>query len=572
MQTKVLDIFNNNIFSIPDYQRDYAWEKQNLEELWEDLLEAELCKNDTMGHFLGTIVISKNPKDPNVYDIIDGQQRATTIFMLRYALNYKTKDPKRNINYFLDDNDKLRLRLIKKNEEFFKKILEQVEKGERNTALEKEAKTDGQKRLYEVFSSILDKINTLNQDQAKEKLEVLNNMVLMRLEEKDSGRAIRIFQSVNDRGIALKLLDKLKALLMLYSNKYCNGVLDNYINERFGEIFDIASELKEQKVASSMGDNEFKNYIEDRIFNYHALGYEGIGHYRNSADTSYKNLKDLLKNKIKNNIEIDKLQQWLNEYSNDLLEFFKSFLEVMKLAEKNKEAFKLLFVLKINPMFYNSLIRLQINKILDDEILRLFAIAEIFLFGLGSDNRATALKLCEQTNNKKEFKDEVLKLCKKCNKGHYRNIEDALDRGHGYYEWGRYFHYLFLTYRADCMNIDNLLSLLGDTGYSMTIEHIISQNTIENEMFKNYGFDNEDDFKDYRDSFGNLLVLEKSINSELQDKVLVEKQEGYKKSKIPYNREFASDEGFLSFNKDDIIKENEKFIEWATKEFFKDFL
>lgn len=191
MQTKVLDIFNNNIFSIPDYQRDYAWKRQNLDDLWEDLLEAELCKNDTMGHFLGTIVISKNPKNPNVYDIIDGQQRATTIFMLRYALNYKTKDPKRNINYFLDDNDEPRLRLIKKNEEFFKNILKQAEKWERNTALEKEAKTDGQKRLYEVFSDILDKINNLNQDEAKEKLEVLNNMVLMRLEEKDSGRAIR---------------------------------------------------------------------------------------------------------------------------------------------------------------------------------------------------------------------------------------------------------------------------------------------------------------------------------------------------------------------------------------------
>lgn len=97
--------------------------------MWEDLLEAEKAekeaykaKKDEMGHFLGTIVVAKNPNNPQIYDIIDGQQRATTLFMLRYALNYKTKDPNRNLNNFLDD-DNLRLQVIKDNQEFFKKIL-----------------------------------------------------------------------------------------------------------------------------------------------------------------------------------------------------------------------------------------------------------------------------------------------------------------------------------------------------------------------------------------------------------------------------------------------------------------
>ncbi len=45
----------------------------------------------------------------------------------------------------------------------------------------------------------------------------------MWLEEQDSGKAIRMFQTVNDRGIPLLILDKLKSLLILYSNKYCKG-------------------------------------------------------------------------------------------------------------------------------------------------------------------------------------------------------------------------------------------------------------------------------------------------------------------------------------------------------------
>lgn len=584
MQTKVLDIFNNNIFSIPDYQRDYAWEEKNLEDLWEDLLEAELNTSDTMGHFLGTIVISKNPKDPNVYDIIDGQQRATTIFMLRYTLNSKTKDPKRNINYFLDDDDKPRLRVISKNREFFNKILEKADNRQLHPDLEKEAKTEGQRRLYKVFSCILDIINSLNENEAKTKLEVLNNMILMKLEEKDSGRAIRIFQSVNDRGVALELLDKLKALLMLYSNKYCNGELDDTINERFGEIFKTASELKKQKVANSMGDSEFVKYIENRIFNYHALGQKEIGNYRYGADSSYTELKKVLKEKIKSKIDADELKQWLDEYSKDLLAFFRAFLEVMKLAEKNKEALKLLFVLKINPYFYSSLIRMQMNGLLDDEVLRLFAIAEICCYGLGSTNDSSAYKLYETTNSKEEFKEAVLELCKKCKKGGYRNIEDALDSRYDCYGWGKYFHYLFLVYRADCMDINELMSLLevDNKTYSMTIEHIISQNTKNNGSLKQYGFitkdkdgneiEDQEKFEVYKNNFGNLLALESKINKELQDKGLVEKQVGYKKSKISYNREFASREDFLSFSKDTIIEENEKFIKWAKEVFFKDFL
>ncbi len=105
-QSRVADIFNNGIFEIPNYQRDYTWEKGNLEDLWEDLLEAEQASSDEMGHFLGTIVVAKNPKDSSVYDIIDDQQRVATLFMLRYALNYKKQNPERDINKFLDDDDK----------------------------------------------------------------------------------------------------------------------------------------------------------------------------------------------------------------------------------------------------------------------------------------------------------------------------------------------------------------------------------------------------------------------------------------------------------------------------------
>ncbi len=190
-----------------------------------------------------------------------------------------------------------------------------------------------------------------------------------------------MFQTVNDRGVPLLILDKLKSLLILYSNKYCNTTLDESINERFGEIFKIIAELRKHPIISSLGDKDFSKEIESRIFNYHALGQKDIGHYKYGADEAYKTLKKLLKDKIKplqTENEISKeqilrdLHNWLDRYSKDLRDFFKAFLDIAKMTDNNIEAFKLLYILKINPFFYASLVKLKINKILDDECLRLF--------------------------------------------------------------------------------------------------------------------------------------------------------------------------------------------------------
>lgn len=399
-QESVAKVFSNNKrFSIPKYQRDYAWEKKNLDDLWEDLLEAKDASNDSMGHFLGTIVVAKEPNS-DAYHIIDGQQRSTTIFMLRYALNAKTKDPDWNMNNFRDENRELRLQVIPANQEFFKVLLTQADNNKRDTSLKDRIETDGQKRLYEVFERIWDYVGELESTQAKEYLSVLDKMVLMWLEETDSGRAIRTFQSVNDRGMDLLLLDKLKALLILYSNKYSddNGVLDNTINERFGEIFKIATKIRKHKLSSSLGDREFAKEVETRVFNYHALGQRNIGHYRYGADKSFEQIKTLLKEKTTNPQE---LLAYIDTYSSDLLEFFEAFYRVMQMTETNAEAFKLLYILRINPLFYSSLVRLEMNGALDDdECLKLLAQAEVFFYGCGSSNDARAYNLCEATSDK----------------------------------------------------------------------------------------------------------------------------------------------------------------------------
>lgn len=103
METKDLklpDLFANNFFRIPDYQRGYAWENSQLSDLWEDLEDVKQESDGTFRpHFTGTISLQKIdlahlPKAEselakngcNFYDVVDGQQRLTTLSILLFEL------------------------------------------------------------------------------------------------------------------------------------------------------------------------------------------------------------------------------------------------------------------------------------------------------------------------------------------------------------------------------------------------------------------------------------------------------------------------------------------------------
>ncbi len=74
-------------FTIPYFQRPYKWGQKRLEQLQEDILR--LVDGSDDNHFLGAIIIHgrhSNPADPDVYEVIDGQQRITTVFLYLCAV------------------------------------------------------------------------------------------------------------------------------------------------------------------------------------------------------------------------------------------------------------------------------------------------------------------------------------------------------------------------------------------------------------------------------------------------------------------------------------------------------
>ncbi|WQZ64773.1 DUF262 domain-containing protein [Helicobacter pylori] len=563
MKTTIKEIFQEEGYSIPNYQRDYAWKDKNFMDLWEDLEEAIKYNKKGHRHFIGTMVVANNEDNKKLYDIIDGQQRTTTIFMLLHVLaNEQNEKDKRETRKYLYQKGKLKLEVASQNQSFFKTLLEAAEKG--NISQKKMQTPKGKQNLFEVLKAILDKVSKLSEEGVNERLETLLEMVLMRLEEPDPGRAIRTFQSVNDRGVPLLLLDKLKSLLIYYSNTFCDGKrgLDQFINDHFGEIFKIFAKIKKSDHISSVGGPKFD---EGDIFRYHAGsqrfdGIEFLGHYRTSTEDTYEKLKDELKE-----IKKSKLKSFIQSYVSDLKNFYQAFLDLLSEIDTNPTTLKVMLINRINPRFFNSLIRLKINNELDDETLKLFAKTDIVLFKSTRYMKATAYNLINAylKKGKEGLKSEMIAQCR-------NDIELAFWQSVNNASNSSCFHYIFFEKNCQEMGLADLKKLIPMKQFSQEKEHIIPIDLLklDNEIeIQKLSFEDKKDLENYIYTYGNLISLEKPLNSKASDKDLYEKDEIYKNSEIPFNRHF----NVKGFNKKVLIERNDEMREWLIDTFFKDF-
>ncbi|GAA9535237.1 hypothetical protein HpHA38_20020 [Helicobacter pylori] len=408
----------------------------------------------------------------------------------------------------------------------------------------------------------MDKVSKLNEEEVNERLEALLEMVLMRLEEPDPGRTIRTFRSVNDRGVPLLLLDKLKSLLIYYSNTFCDGKmgLDQFINDHFGEIFKIFAKIKKSNHISSVG-----GFDEGDIFRYHAGsqkfdGIEFLGHYEASTENTYEQLKDKLKK-----VEKDKLEDFIRSYVSDLKNFYQAFLDLLSEIDTNPTTFKVMLINKINPLFFNSLIRLKINNELDDETMRFFAKTDIVLFKVGRYMKSAAYNLINEylKKGKEGLKSKMITQCRNdIEQASWKLVKDASNSS--------CFHYIFFEKNCQEMGLADLKKLIREKKLSQEKEYIIPNNLLKlnNEIeIQKLGFEGKTDLEDYINTYGNLISLEGPFNSQASDKDLYGKDEIYKSSEISFNRRF----NVKGFNKKALIKRNDEMREWLINTFFKDF-
>ncbi|GAA7359356.1 hypothetical protein HpBGD130_11920 [Helicobacter pylori] len=259
------------------------------------------------------------------------------------------------------------------------------------------------------------------------------------------------------------------------------------------------------------------------------------------------------------------MKSFIRSYVSDLKNFYQAFLDLLSEIDTNPTTFKAMLINKINPLFFNSLIRLKVNNELDDETLRLFAKTYILLSkgrrGVGS----VAYNLIEEylQKGKEGLKSKMIAQCRNdIGRAFLQSVNNASNSS--------CFHYIFFEKNCQEMGLADLKKLIPGKQFSQEKEHIIPINLLEldNEIeIQKLGFEDKKDLRACIYTYGNLISLESPLNRKASDKDLYGKDEIYKSSEIPFNRRF----NVKGFNKKVLIERNNEMREWLINTFFKDF-
>jgi hypothetical protein len=219
-------------FLIPDYQRPYAWQEKECQKLWDDIFEFAIPENDATKfdtndeYFLGPIVTftNKNKK----LEVIDGQQRLTTILLLLRAFYAKYGSMQDEQSRSTRENIE---KCIWKTDEFGKPNLDEL-KIDSEVAMDKYkdeflnilktgiVEKDQKSKYAENYRFFQEKINNFLDTYpgyfSYLPIRILNNCILLPIEAESQETALRIFSTLNDRGLPLSDADIFKAQFYKY--------------------------------------------------------------------------------------------------------------------------------------------------------------------------------------------------------------------------------------------------------------------------------------------------------------------------------------------------------------------
>lgn len=274
-QKSIFDLLSDKRadFLIPDYQRPYAWIDDQCQTLWDDIFLFAFPDNDYEAfdeneeYFLGSIVTYKNANGKS--EVIDGQQRLTTLMLILRAFydkfaNMKDKNSKltrdrieqciwKTNTFGTADRSTLKIDSEVATDNDKEEFLELLRTGEVKP---------GSKSQYVInYKFFQDKIDEFLQAFASYfpylPARILNNCILLPIEAESQDTALRIFSTLNDRGLPLSDADIFKAQFY----KYYGGLnkKDEFIGEWKG-LEEITSLVFDPNTGTPM-DELFTRYM-----------------------------------------------------------------------------------------------------------------------------------------------------------------------------------------------------------------------------------------------------------------------------------------------------------------------
>lgn len=289
-------------YEIPKFQRDYTWDTEQWDDLWQDI--KALMSDDDEEHYMGYLVLqTSNNKE---FLVIDGQQRLTTMSILILStlkclidLVDSNIDPENNLlrknnllNSYIGYVDPVtlisnnKLRLNRNSNDYYKQhlvLLKDLPLRNTNTS---------EKNMRECFNWYYDKIK--KEYKTGEELagfvdSIVDKLFFTVIEVTDQLNAFKVFETLNARGVQLSASDLLKNHLF------------SVVDETQPHISEI-EELENiwSKIVGKLGEQKFEDYLR---------------YYWNSRNKSVgkKNLFKTIKSSIKTKQEVFGLIRNLND-------------------------------------------------------------------------------------------------------------------------------------------------------------------------------------------------------------------------------------------------------------------
>lgn len=509
----------NKKFAIPEYQRPYAWTTDQIQTLFDDLVEYTSGEEKDSTYFLGTIVAYEN--DENEQEIIDGQQRITSLFLLLRALYSKlssmsetlqSKNFMRQIEAAMWEQDELTAEVD------FEKVLivsRVVGEEENNiftnilvTGETEKGRKDTYSENYKLFVELIE-------DYASKEPElfywfiqnVLNRAILLPITADSQDTALTIFSTLNDRGLALSDADIFKAKIYNYiDNSQKKDFIEEWklIDESASNANESIQKLFYYYMFYLRAKENDRNTTTPGIRKYYSQNqFEKL--YQSDLLTNLRLLVSLwtvINNRIvvegenwSENKEILKVLDSLSSYPN---EFWKYPVVIYYLRYKNSENFESDFLNFLRNLFAVLSARYVVTPTIN-------AVKRSILNLNASVYQSKTPKFDFSLVDEEEFKEKV--------KNAHRNTVRMLLK--------------VLAYQRQ----DELLPEKWE------IEHILPQKW-QNSFFPD---NSEREVRDLIEHIGNKIPFEKKLNIIASNGYFAKKKESYQKSSITMVQDLSKD-------------------------------
>jgi uncharacterized protein with ParB-like and HNH nuclease domain len=555
------DLLKKRFFEIPNYQRTYSWVKKQRDDLFDDIKKILTWKDKERHHFMATIVCLDKPKESkevgtdlfNKFDIVDGQQRITTLIILLKAISkslakgtVEEKEQSKIINELMVKIDKriILLQTNHDNNQIFRNYLEKGEKPDK-----KSIKTFTDQNLFDAFEECE---NFVKPFQYKPGLLKLLSIIKNRLGFifyvlKDSGSVYTVFEVLNSRGLEVDWLDKCKSKLMgVIYEKYGKKIALGHINElhkKWTEIYrtigkaDISGEEIVKFTATLLSEKQLNKPL--------------------SAEDSVEYLSEIC---IRDRNKVFEVIEFISKVTGKLKEIYETPRQ--KAVTKISQARLLAVAIMLS----------RLDKKEKDILLEQWERMTFRIYGLsGYDSRTSvgdyvrlSKKLFSEKMKFRKIKEELLEL------GSNYSIKEAtgeLNEANCYEGWEEQLRYFFFRYeeylaKKSKSNInEEMWNQIWKESPTNSIEHIFPQTLNKtNGCWKGKLGTGKNIIEKHKHRLGNLLIVPPKINSQLGNKCFVDKLRIYKQLKLRIVDEISS---CKDWNLNAIKRREKRLIKWA---------